>query len=166
MKRTTILFLLLVFASTFSGCTGLSMDLSPSAGARPEPGPESQMVTGPTSLIVAFHESDISTTSMEAKAKLKTGLAHLMQYNQPRESVRYFDEALAIDPLFCEAWIGKAVAYNNMGMFEDAVPLYDRVLEIEPDNAAVWHMKGVTLKNAGRPDAAAECFRKYADLSY
>lgn len=165
MKRTAIVLLLLFIASAFSGCMGLSWNLSPLTGIQPEPGPESHMVTGPTTLMIAFREADISTTSPEAKEKLKTGLSHLMQYNQPGESLRYFDEALAIDPLFYEAWIGKAVAYNNMGMYDDAIPLYDRVLEIEPDNSAVWHMKGVTLKNAGRLDAAAECFRRYAELS-
>jgi len=165
MKRTAIILLLLLIASTFSGCMGFSGNLSPVTGIQPEPGPQSQMVTGPTALMVAFREADISTKSPEAKAKLKTGLSHLMQYNQPGESLRYFDEALAIDPLFCEAWIGKAVAYNNLGMYDDALPLYDRVLEMEPDNATVWHMKGVTLKNAGRLDAADECFRRYAELS-
>ena len=164
MKRTALVFLLLLIASMFSGCSGQSMNPSQTTGVQPDHGEESQMVTGPTSLMVAFREADISTASPDAKGKLKTGLVYLMQYNQPRESVRYFDEALAIDPLFCEAWTGKAVAYNNMGMFDDAIPLYDRVLEIEPDNTMVWHMKGVTLKNAGRLDEADECFRRYTEL--
>jgi tetratricopeptide (TPR) repeat protein len=123
------------------------------------------MTYGPTGLMIAFREADISTSSPDAKEQLKTGLSYLMQYNQPNESLRYFDEALAIDPAFGEAWLSKAVAYNNMGQYADAIACYDKALEIEPDNVAIWRMKGMTLQNSGKPDEAAECFRKETELS-
>jgi tetratricopeptide (TPR) repeat protein len=165
MKPIAFFFILILITSISCGCILISGNPFPGTGGQPALVPGQNMTSGLTAMMIAFRDADISTSSPEAKERLKTGLSYLMQYNKPNESLRYFDEALAIDPAFGEAWISKAVAYNNMGQYDDAITCFDQAVETDPDNAAIWRMKGITLQNSGRPDEAAECFRKSEELS-
>ncbi|MEI6292306.1 MAG: tetratricopeptide repeat protein [Methanomicrobiales archaeon] len=53
-----------------------------------------------------------------------------------------------------EPVIALAQAYENAGMFSDALSAYDRAIQIEPENALLWGGRGKMLMKTGRYESA------------
>jgi len=53
-----------------------------------------------------------------------------------------YDRALALDPNFKEAWVGKGLALVVLGRYQDALAAYDRVLALDPNYKEAWSGKG------------------------
>jgi len=60
-----------------------------------------------------------------------------------------FDQAIALEPTYFEAWDGKADALNRDGQFSDALTASDRALGINPDYVQGWINRGQILYNIG-----------------
>ncbi len=164
MRRMFFFSILLMVAGFTSGCTFQTENSLPVINQPPAISTESNLNFGGTSLAIAFKGDEISTASPEAKERFLKGLTYLTQYGRYNESLQYFDEALAIDPGFSEAWLAKAVAFHNLRQLDDAIRCYDRALELTPQDAGIWHLKGVTLHDYGKAEESAECYRRAAEL--
>ncbi|MFA5295700.1 MAG: tetratricopeptide repeat protein [Methanoregulaceae archaeon] len=131
----------------------------------PLPPPESPAWSSGSPVIgMAVSTDEISTSSPEARDLLIGGLTIASRNNQFAAAIPYYDQALAIDPDFPEAWMAKGVALHNLGSYAEAVSCLDRALAIDPGNPAAWSLKGIILDSWGRPDEAAACYRKAGDL--
>ncbi|MFA4876381.1 MAG: tetratricopeptide repeat protein [Methanoregula sp.] len=153
--------ILLLSAGLCAGC--IFPHGNPSGPAPADPN-GSVVNYGGSALAVAFKGSEISTTSPEAEERFFTGLQYSTGQARYNESLGYFDEALAIDPDFSDAWVAKAVALHNMKRYDEAILCYNRALLISPGDAAIWHLKGVTLRDSGNPEESAACYRREAEL--
>jgi len=129
----------------------------------PNPG-EQSVHFGGSALAIAFKTDKISTTSPVAKEQFIKGLVYSTQNARYNESLAFFDAALAIDQNFSEAWIAKGAARNNMQRADEAIQNYDIGLEINPGGAGTWSVKAITLRDWGKPEEAAECERRAAQL--
>jgi len=60
-----------------------------------------------------------------------------------------FEQAIALEPTYFEAWDGKADVLNRGGQFSDALTASDRALGINPDYVQGWINRGQILYNIG-----------------
>jgi len=131
----------------------------------PLPPPESPACSSGSPVIgMAVSTDEISTSSPEARDLLIGGLTIASRNNQFAAAIPYYDQALAIDPNFAEAWMAKGVALHNLGSYAEAVGCLDRALAIDPGNPFTWSLKGIILDSWGRPDEAAACYAKAGEL--
>lgn len=71
-----------------------------------------------------------------------------------------FDKALAIDPNYAYALIGKGVSLDNLGRPEEAITYYDKALAIDPNDVNALNSKGVSHGKLGRYEEAITYYDK------
>ena len=74
------------------------------------------------------------------------------------DKFKLYDEALALDPLYLDAWIQKGFALDRMGRSKEALACYDRALEIDPENPGVRCLKGFAFNNLAEFEKSIECY--------
>lgn len=140
MREIVSICTVLVLVLLTSGCIQ-------DTGDRPVPPPPFQPGTGSAyagsgvRIALAVNSDGISTPSPEARELFIKGLTASTQYARYNESLDYFDQSLAIDPNFTEAWYAKGVAFHNMMRYDEAIQCYNQALIIDPENAAVVSLK-------------------------
>jgi tetratricopeptide (TPR) repeat protein len=164
MRRMIFFSILLFFTSLTGGCVYQTDNALPVIGLPPTIANTSFVNSGGTSVAIAFRTDEISTTSPEAKDLFLKGLTYLTQYARYNESLKYFDDAIALDQNFSEAWEAKGVAFHDMKRYDEAIKCYDKALEITPRDAGIWHLKGLAFSDWGKPGEAAACNRRAAEL--
>jgi tetratricopeptide (TPR) repeat protein len=164
MRRVIFPGIFLILTCLAGGCMLQTENPLPVISPQPGISSESYGNSGGTALAVAFKTDQISTKSPQAKERFLNGLSLSTRYARYNESLEYFEEALAIDPGFSEAWVAKAVALHNMKRYAEAIGCYDTALELAPRDAGTWHLKGVTLHDYGMPEESADCYRKAAEI--
>lgn len=50
------------------------------------------------------------------------------------KAIEKYDSALAYDPLYGDAWVGKGIALTKMGKLDEALECYNRAAKVEPEN--------------------------------
>jgi tetratricopeptide (TPR) repeat protein len=75
-----------------------------------------------------------------------------------QDAVESYNEALALDPNYGDAWneCGTALAY--LGRYEESVESYDRALLVNSNNASTWYNRGNVLVNLERNQEAVESY--------
>lgn len=74
------------------------------------------------------------------------------------EALECSDNALALSPKFCLAYINRGIALKNLGRFDEAIACYDKVInEINPNSKKAWYNKAVALFNKGEIGKVKEC---------
>ena len=91
---------------------------------------------------------------------------HFNSYdNQFEQALECFNKSLELDPQFEDAWLGKSVAFYNLGRYPDALQAVDRALDLNPDYAMAWYMKGEILSSLGKPDEADYCYARAQEIN-
>lgn len=109
---------------------------------------------------VAVDNTGISASDPEAERLFIDGLTYNAQNGRFEEAIACFDEAIAIDPDFAEAWFGKGISCYNLRRCDEALTCFDEAIAIDPDFKDAWVFKGTTLNDMGRQDEAAYCFEQ------
>jgi len=151
-----VLSAITVTVAVFIGITLIHIPLHPPDSAAGD--------SGNRVLAIAVRTDTISTPSSEAKKLLTKGLVTASRNNEFGAAIGYYDQALAIDPNFIEAWMAKGVALHNLESYAEAVDCLDHALAIDPENAAAWSIKGNILESWGRPDEADICHARSAEI--
>lgn len=111
----------------------------------------------------------ISPKNEETKKKyISVGLVRIESHNY-EDALRAFDGAIEIDPSDATAWLGKGVALQNLGKYEEAVWTYNKAIEIFPEslsetNANAWLGKGFSLQNLGMYGEAIWAYDKGIEI--
>ena len=92
-----------------------------------------------------------SAYSSNATGWYEQGTA-LIKNKSYTDAVVAFDHAISTEPLYFEAWNGKADALNRAGNFTEALAASDRVIALKPDYIQGWINRGYILYNLGRYD--------------
>jgi len=72
----------------------------------------------------------------DAKAQVDFGIK-VAQRGLWKEALYRWDRAREIDPTYAAAWNNLAVAYEQLGQFEEARQAYQKALDLEPDNLLI-----------------------------
>ena len=156
--------ILLVLTSLTVGCIFQTENSLPIISTPPTISSVPVVNSSGTSIAIAFKVDEISTSSPKAKELFIKGLTYLTQFAQYNESLNYFDDALAIDQNFSEAWQAKGVALHDMKRYDEAITCYDKALVLNPREAGIWRLKGYTFSDWGKYEETAECNRRAAEL--
>lgn len=89
-------------------------------------------------LVVLFSVSSFAAadTRKAAKSQVEFGIT-VAQRGLWQEAVFRWQRATEIDPTYAAAFNNLAIAYEQMGKFEEAGRAYDKALELEPDNLTI-----------------------------
>jgi tetratricopeptide (TPR) repeat protein len=85
--------------------------------------------------------------------------------DSPDRVLEYFNQALAFEPAYADAWNEKANFLDRLDKLEEALHCYDMSLKIDPGNSEVWFNKGLTLRKMGRENESFSCINKGIDLA-
>jgi len=83
------------------------------------------------------------------RSNYKKGLFQYYREANYSEAIRYFDEALAIDPQLAAAWHDRGLSLREMGQDDDALKSVDKACELEPDNEEFLFTRADLLKRIG-----------------
>ncbi len=140
-------YLALAIYDAMSAKPGEEVDIGP---IMPEAEVQPEVVEAP---IVTEAEDYMSKASMAARS------------GRYQEALKYFDEALRIQPNNLKALFNKAVMLQMLGRHAEAIKYYDEYLKINPYDPEAWSNKGMALRRMGRVDEAIRCYEKGIDLN-
>jgi len=106
---------------------------------------------------VAILEGLVADYPDEPTAFLDLGFIHRIT-RKGRESVRYYEAALRVDPFNRTALNALAYAYDNEGDREKAILTVNRYIEIAPDEANPYDTRGDLFLHHNEIDAALESY--------
>jgi protein O-mannosyl-transferase len=81
-------------------------------------------------------------------------------------SIKAYDEAIAVDKFYHEAHYNKAVAYYNTKRYKEALVSYTNAVNIKPDQADGYYSRGLTYANLNDGANALKDFEKAQKLGY
>ena len=90
----------------------------------------------------------VSAYSADATGLYNTG-RELTESGNYTEAIAAYNDAIALEPLYYEAWDGLADALNRNGQFNDALAASNRSLTLHPDYVQGWINRGQILYNIG-----------------
>lgn len=76
---------------------------------------------------VEFHKA-YALDASNKEVLYAIGTIHLLNFNEPRESIDFFQKTAVIDPTYSEAYNSIGVAHEKIGRFEEAIPFYRKAL--------------------------------------
>ncbi len=74
------------------------------------------------------------------------------------ESLKAFDQAIALNPKESSYYIGRASALTGLGRQDEAVKAYDLAIQLKPDDPENWIAKGYVLKDQGKFNESLKAF--------
>jgi DNA-binding response OmpR family regulator len=85
----------------------------------------------------------------KGRSNYKKGLFYYYREGNHPEAIRYFDQALGIDPYLAAAWHDRGICLRELGKDEDALKSIDKACEIEPENEEFLYTRAELLKRIG-----------------
>jgi tetratricopeptide (TPR) repeat protein len=81
-------------------------------------------------------------------------------------SIKAYDEAIAVDKFYHEAHYNKAVAYYNTKRYKEALIAYTNAVNIKPAQAEGYYSRGLTYANLNDAAGALKDFQQAEKLGY
>ncbi|MBX2974303.1 MAG: tetratricopeptide repeat protein [Flavobacteriales bacterium] len=78
------------------------------------------------------------------------------------QALIHYDQSIALDPNWVDAWIGRGVVKDMQGKLNEAIRNLENAVRLAPDHGDGWYFLGNTLARAGRYD---EAFAAYVKLN-
>jgi tetratricopeptide (TPR) repeat protein len=75
-------------------------------------------------------------------------------------AIQNFNRAIALDPIYPDAFNGRAIAYNGIGQNERAILDFDQAIRLDPNYAIAIYNRGLTFQSLGRTARAEQDFLK------
>ena len=73
------------------------------------------------------------------------------------KALRFFDEAIAINPHFADVHSNRSAVLHEVGRFEESLASADRAIAIDPRHVGAYCNRGVALRSLKRMDEAIGC---------
>jgi CheY-like chemotaxis protein len=85
----------------------------------------------------------------KGRSNYRKGLHLYYREGNYTEAIRFFDQALEIDPLLSAAWHDRGVCLRELGQDKDALKNIDKAVELEPGNEEFLFTRAELLKKIG-----------------
>jgi tetratricopeptide (TPR) repeat protein len=106
---------------------------------------------------VSFFPAPVTAYEVNAVAAYNNGV-NLIASGNYSEAIQAFDQAVAREPSYFEAWNEKADALNRAKQYDDALASSDQALALNPDYVKSWINHGYILYNLGRYDEELQAY--------
>ena len=80
------------------------------------------------------------------------------------EALKYYNQAIAINPKSAWAYIYRGLARSELGDNEGAIKDFNQAIAINPKNAIAYDSRGLARKEIGDKAGAASDYSKYLEL--
>ena len=89
-----------------------------------------------------------------------------MSFNKSKyeEAVKWYGQALKIDPKSIDVLNGKGLVFNKLGRYEEAITWFDKALKIDPNFVDALYNKGGALAELGKYEEAIVWTNKALDI--
>lgn len=94
-------------------------------------------------------ESAPNNESANARELVDEGL-RLAEQKDWVAAFKAFNQALAVNPRYGDAYVGMGDAYMNMGKYKEAFAAYQQAIDVEPRNADAHYSLGAAYSDMGR----------------
>ncbi|MFC1997045.1 tetratricopeptide repeat protein [Chloroflexota bacterium] len=71
-----------------------------------------------------------------------------------QEQIRYYTEAIRLDPEFEYAFNNRGLSYDDLGQHERAIADYDKAIQIDPELALAYNNRGSSYADLGQHERA------------
>ena len=79
--------------------------------------------------------------------------------NNYEDAVKYFSEAVKLDPKFAFAWDNLGVSYRKLSKYPEAIAAYKKSLEIDPKSLTPLQNLSLVYQYTKEYDKAVECYK-------
>lgn len=97
-------------------------------------------------------------------ASCKLGFKHLRE-GEYKDSIVCFDQSIAANPKYLDAYMGKGACLIKMGYCAPALNCYNKVLELDPRHMEAAFQKGVCQVYLGLIEEALQSFDLVLDIN-
>ncbi|MCB0765896.1 MAG: tetratricopeptide repeat protein [Flavobacteriales bacterium] len=80
------------------------------------------------------------------------------------QALIHYDQSIALDPTWVDAWIGRGVVKDMQGRLQEAIKDLEMAVQRSPDHGDGWFYLANTLGRAGRYEEAFEAYAKLNTL--
>lgn len=84
----------------------------------------------------------------------------LLDQGENKKALTVFEQLIAQNPSYTNAWYGKADALTALKLYPEAIAAYERVIALEPDDYPSWYKKGNVLRKLDRKEEALKAYEK------
>ncbi|XP_063187863.1 tetratricopeptide repeat protein 6 [Chroicocephalus ridibundus] len=116
------------------------------------------------SLAISDFESVLALDSSVIFAYLNIGLILLLHLDQYYEAIRWFTNAIEIDPLNVRAYICRAQAYHKIHNLPNAVKDINRAIHVYPNKSQLYILRGQYLMELKKHELASLCIHQLAEM--
>jgi serine/threonine protein kinase len=92
----------------------------------------------------------VSTTLQKTKEEWLAIGNDSYDHHEFEEALLAYQRALAIDPHYAFAWIGRGIALRNLKRYEESLQAQERAIQLSPDNAAAYNNLSLVLNDLKR----------------
>lgn len=80
--------------------------------------------------------------------------------NRNEEALKYFKKAIEGNPDYADGWLGSAIAYSNLTLFEESLLCVEKAMKIAPNNMYYKYFYGDTVFNMGDFERAEQIYQE------
>jgi tetratricopeptide (TPR) repeat protein len=72
------------------------------------------------------------------------------QQGEYQKAIEEYNQAIALDPNYTDAYNNRGLAYTNLGLTQQAIADYSKAIELNPNYALAYYNRGVIYGNMGQ----------------
>lgn len=105
-------------------------------------------------------------SSADTKNQMSSGewFVKAIEAEDDNQKIRFYTNAIKLDPEYADAYIDRGNAYNNLGQYDEAIQDYNKAIKFYPEYAAAYCSRGFAYYNLGQNDQAIQDFNKAIKL--
>lgn len=83
---------------------------------------------------------------------------------QVEVALKKYESALAYDPAYANAWIGRGIVLNQLGQSDQALECFNMAIALEPDNYSAWINRAEFHHDRKQLDQAVHDYSKAIEI--
>jgi tetratricopeptide (TPR) repeat protein len=82
------------------------------------------------------------------------------KYTEPMKGIEYLNNAINLQKDYADAYIGRGIAYRDLGQYQRAIEDFNQAIRLKPDDAYAYNNRGVTYADHDQHQRAIEDFNQ------
>ncbi|HBB30302.1 MAG TPA: hypothetical protein DC064_00225, partial [Cyanobacteria bacterium UBA9273] len=80
------------------------------------------------------------------------------------DAIAAYDQALKLNPNYCEAWYERGLTLEKLNQFEEAIASYQQTVQIKPDFYQAWYQQGVVFNQLQQYQEALAAYDRVLEI--